>query len=438
MGWRVKGTLIKVGKDQHYAVRYQAEGRQIKAVLRDEHNRYIYKKPQARVAADKLLEPLWLKDDVLKAQALQGRVDAAQEKVQRTEQAQANEQCTLETGWDLFLSCPDLPQSLVQHAQSKDIPKHSNISNYRGYYRRFCGWCSTNLKGKSSWAEITTADAQAFVKYLCGQFESGTVGKYITFFKMFYTKLIDNETITCRNPFSKITKPPLKTERRESLTEDEVKSLKSKAEGEYRTLIRLGAYAGMRLGDACLLTWDNVDFENNQIRYIPHKTANRRKSSKGEVVVELPSFLQRNLLSLKQMCKKGEKHVLPLVARHYKTNEVSRYLNSLFDDCGIKRHRDRKSKGGLPVLEKSFHSLRHWFASYCAEQGVPEQTVQSVLGHSSSAMTDYYTHITPTALAAVSGVMEEFDPEPAEADPLPEKKEPGDDPLGIIQPEFGF
>ena len=438
MGRKIESRVeLTGGKDKHYMVRFQHNGKRVKRVLRDKDGKYVYDIKKARALAREITAPMMLEDDAVGVRMLQAKIDQVEQSIQDVRQAQANEQCTLETGWDLFLSCPDLPRSLVQYAQSKDIPKHSNIGNYRGYYRRFCSWCSTKLKGKSSWAEITTADAQAFVKYLCGQFESGTVGKYITFFKMFYTKLIDNETITCRNPFSKITKPPLKTARRESLTEDEVKSLISKAEGEYRTLIRLGAYAGMRLGDACLLTWDNVDFENNKIRYVPHKTASRRKSSKGEVVVDLPLFLQRNLLSQKQMCKKGEKFVLPLVAHHYKTNEVSRYLNSLFDDCGIKRHCDRKSKGGLPVLEKSFHSLRHWFASYCGEQGVPEQTVKSVLGHSSSAMTDYYTHVTPAALAKVSSVMEEFDPEPAEVTPLPEEKEP-DDPLGIIQPEFGF
>ena len=40
-----------------------------------------------------------------------------------------------------------------------------------------------------------------------------------------------------------------------------------------------------------------------------------------------------------------------------------------------------------------FHSLRHSFASHCAEAGVPKAVVISILGTNSEIVDKYYTHI---------------------------------------------
>ena len=45
------------------------------------------------------------------------------------------------------------------------------------------------------------------------------------------------------------------------------------------------------------------------------------------------------------------------------------------------------------VTVYGFHSLRHSFASYCAEMGVPKAVVLSILGASSDIIDKYYTHV---------------------------------------------
>ena len=40
----------------------------------------------------------------------------------------------------------------------------------------------------------------------------------------------------------------------------------------------------------------------------------------------------------------------------------------------------------------SFHSLRHTFVSFAANAGVPLPVVQSIVGHTSTAMTRHYYH----------------------------------------------
>ena len=55
-----------------------------------------------------------------------------------------------------------------------------------------------------------------------------------------------------------------------------------------------------------------------------------------------------------------------------------------------------------------FHSLRHSFASFCAEAGVPKAVVVSILGADSSIIDRFYTHVGEeaqrAAIEAISGV----------------------------------
>ena len=53
-----------------------------------------------------------------------------------------------------------------------------------------------------------------------------------------------------------------------------------------------------------------------------------------------------------------------------------------------------------------FHSLRHSFASFCAEAGVPKAVLLSILGANSEIVDKYYTHVSEEspkkAIAAIS------------------------------------
>jgi len=53
-----------------------------------------------------------------------------------------------------------------------------------------------------------------------------------------------------------------------------------------------------------------------------------------------------------------------------------------------------------------FHSLRHSFASFCAEAGVPKAVHLSILGTDSRIADRYYTHVSEEsqwkAIAAIS------------------------------------
>lgn len=105
-----------------------------------------------------------------------------------------------------------------------------------------------------------------------------------------------------------------------------------------------------------------------------------------------------------------------MAARYNKTNALGKNVgNNLvnIDMLRVIRWIGLEPSVTVPGRDKKvtvygFHSLRHSFASYCAEAGVPQATVISILGADSEIVTKYYTHVGDAAqrqaVAAVSGI----------------------------------
>ena len=163
------------------------------------------------------------------------------------------------------------------------------------------------------------------------------------------------------------------------------------------TLKNLGIYiclsAGMRIGEICALTWDDLDVENGIIHV--RKTIQRiyvieehRKYT--EVILDTPKTknsireipMTKNLLKMIRPIKKivnGNFYVLtnepkPTEPRTYR-NYYKQFMQSL----------------GLPLMK--FHGLRHSFATRCIESKCDYKTVSVLLGHSNISTTlNLYVH----------------------------------------------
>ena len=70
------------------------------------------------------------------------------------------------------------------------------------------------------------------------------------------------------NPFAELTIPELQTQSREAFTPEELKIICAKARGDWRYLVGIGIYTGLRLTDAVHLKWVNV---SDRIRVVPQK-----------------------------------------------------------------------------------------------------------------------------------------------------------------------
>jgi len=176
---------------------------------------------------------------------------------------------------------------------------------------------------------------------------------------------------------------------------------------EIRVLYYLGMFTGQRLKDCVLLRWDKIDLERRRIWIKQFKTGK-------EVTIPIAGKLE---VALRQALEwRSDEYVLPKCAARYKKTDANgkNVGNNLINIDALRVIRwigltpsveleGRKKK----VTVYGFHSLRHSFASHCAEAGVPKAVVLSILGTDSDIVDKYYTHIgdeaQQKAIAAVAG-----------------------------------
>ena len=189
------------------------------------------------------------------------------------------------------------------------------------------------------------------------------------------------------NPFDCLKSKQTKTINKRELSLAELNQLLEEAQGELRLLFSLGAYTGMRLKDAVLCRWENIDLLNNYIQVKPAKTERFNK------FINLPILppLKKELDAL-NICEKSE-FILPTLACRYTSHRsnLTKDIRKVFDNAKIYRN----NNGTI-----GFHSLRHTFVSECARAGVSLAIIQELVGHGSPAMTRHYTHIDKETTSA--------------------------------------
>ena len=179
---------------------------------------------------------------------------------------------------------------------------------------------------------------------------------------------------------------------------------------EVRVIYYLGMFTGQRMKDCVLLRWSKINLDMNRIWVKQFKTGK-------EVTIPIAPALREVLLEALEWKKSDLDYVCPNIAMRYnKTNALGKNVgNNLvnIDMLRVIRWIGLEPSVNVPGRDKKvtvygFHSLRHSFASYCAEAGVPQATVVSILGADSEIVTKYYTHVgdeaQKQAIAAVSGV----------------------------------
>ena len=178
---------------------------------------------------------------------------------------------------------------------------------------------------------------------------------------------------------------------------------------EIRIVYTIGMYTGQRLKDCVLLQWQNVDLPHRRIYVKQFKTGK-------EVSIPIAPQLYDALMEAWQW--KCNQYVCPKSAERYnKTNAEGKNVGNNLVDIDVLRvirWSGLEPSVSVPGRKKKmtiygFHSLRHSFASFCAEAGVPKAVLLSILGTDSEIADKYYTHVgneaQEKAIAAISGTV---------------------------------
>lgn len=166
---------------------------------------------------------------------------------------------------------------------------------------------------------------------------------------------------------------------------------------EHFTFRNLGVYiclsAGMRIGEICALTWEDIDTDNGIIsvnRTIQRIYVIEDGIRKTELILDTPKTknsireipISKDLLRILKPFKKIVNPSFFVLTNDAKPTEPRTY-----------RSYYKNLMAALKMPELKFHGLRHSFATRCIESNCDYKTVSVLLGHSNISTTlNLYVH----------------------------------------------
>ena len=200
------------------------------------------------------------------------------------------------------------------------------------------------------------------------------------------------------NPAATVQLPYTISEEREPFTLGEVKTLLGFAKGDWKTAIMLSAYAGLRLGDATRLQWDNIDLAAGMLHLVPEKTSRKGKRLDVPMHKELAAYL--DALASTDAAQQSQL-VCPSLAprviggRKGLSAEFAKLMVDAHVASSSVKPRDGRTR---KFSAKTYHSLKHFYVSGMANSGVAEDVRAALAGHADPKETKRYSHLSVSTL----------------------------------------
>lgn len=269
--------------------------------------------------------------------------------------------------------------------------------------------------GRNYISMITTGDIQDLLDEKAKKYGCGLVSQIKTIIKKgvqyaLYRGYINNDVTNGLIVWGKESKTSAETN---CLSINQISDILKDTEDEELSLkIKIGLSIGIRESEVLALSWDNIDFENNEIRICQIVTKKdgehiiqKFTKNKKDLVVKMPKLLSEELKKYKikwnkeMLSKVGiNKHNLLFYRKGFKPIPVATLSNQ------FKRYME--SKG---INNVTFHGLRHSYASILFYKGMDLKDVGQMLNHKSKYCTDrVYVHLLDETKSQAMNVMNEI------------------------------
>jgi integrase len=281
--------------------------------------------------------------------------------------------------------------------KARDSSK-ATMARYRGHAKAFLEWLGDTRANKPL-ESITTGDMEQWKRHLQ---DRGVVGKtvisYLKDIGSIYRAAI-REGLLTHNPVGAVETPDTSDsrERKPFSSEDVSALLKAAPSEEWRGMILVAAYTGLRLGDAARLQWDCVDLQKKMITVIPAKT----KRKKVEVRIPIQPDLLTYLSKVTITDDSPEAFVFTELSRRGigDRSGLSQQFTDIMTAAKVSRGKpsrepssEKGKHAGRVTYERGFHSLRHTFTTWLRTAGVSEEDRMSLTGHSTRDTHAIYSH----------------------------------------------
>jgi integrase len=264
------------------------------------------------------------------------------------------------------------------------------LSQFRTQYLSFA---QTNLA--PSTVTLYTGAITSFVKYIGDHLLTDYTPQLIEQYKVSHLKKVSatkvnidfrslksvfgtavNWGLLSENPFKRCKQLRLPQMKPIYLTPEDFQTLLSVIPYDwYRDLVRFAVSTMMRVGEIVNLKWSSIDLEQRLI-LVENTETYRTKTRKSRVV------------------PMNEWVYCFLIRKEKKNEHVFTFPDGKSLRVGYVSTRFTKYVRKAPIDQKiHFHSLRHTGATWLVQKDVPIFTVQHILGHSSIATTQIYSHL---------------------------------------------
>jgi site-specific recombinase XerD len=164
-----------------------------------------------------------------------------------------------------------------------------------------------------------------------------------------------------------------------------------------RAIVETAYAAGLRIGELATATAADLDLRRGELRVM----GKGRKERIGLLGRPARAALVEYLADGRPALLERRRQVPGPNNDQHVDEPRELFLNHLGTALGARGLRFRlerlRRRAGLPV-GVSPHTLRHSFATHLLDGGADLRVVQELLGHSSLATTQVYTHVSPTRL----------------------------------------
>lgn len=293
---------------------------------------------------------------------------------------------------------PDALVAWLRSLDARDASPHTRRA-YEGAVSHFLAWA----EGPASvdWTRPGRRQLRAYLAALTADgLAKRSIASHLAALRTFY-RHGRREGWVAGDPWAAVVTPRLPVRLPQVLEVDDVERMLDAVKGSAsrsqaaplelrdRAIVELAYAGGLRISELSALTIGDLDLRRGEVRVLGKGRKER---------MALLGAPARDALEIWLV------HGRPLLrARTSAVDDGTVFLNHRGRPLGVRGMRERIDRlavrAGLPD-GVSPHTLRHSFASHMLEGGADLRVVQELLGHTSLATTQIYTHVSPGRLRA--------------------------------------